>query len=366
MAGGPGTGGMEKSRSPFSKERKKDMKVNRELLLNQLVAVVPGASFSEGTTQASFFVFHKDKVFTFNGEVACRVPCCFTGVTVAVPAKPLLQLLSKLKEEFLEFNLKDDEKELHVVGKGKRTKFRIESEVNLELDKIEKPKSWNQMPDEFKDAVDVVSKCAGPKSSEHFEITCIHIDPEYMESTDNYQLIKYPLETGIETSMLIKADTIKKVITLGMTHISETENWLHFKDNRSGLIVSCLISRDDYYPLASIFENAGGKKTTLPKGLENSIENAEIFSSENADNNVITVLLSHGKIEVTGEGSDGEHTERKKITYAGPEMRFLIQPAMLAEVAKRYNVCQISDEFMTVSGGAFTYITCLSKVEEKK
>jgi hypothetical protein len=111
------------------------------------------------------------------------------------------------------------------------------------------------------------------------------------------------------------------------------------------------------------FFEATGEPIKLPKGLAESTETAEIFSSENADDNAVMVSLSPGKIEIKGQGVTGWYKERKKISYSGPALTFTIGPALLVKIVKDYNEAEVSDSFLKVTGGKWTYLSCLGRVE---
>ena len=184
------------------------MRVNREELLKVLQSVSPGLAAKEILEQSSCLVFLDGKVATFNDEVACsrKSPLDLTG---AVKAKPLLELLGKLAEDDIE--VEQSNGELLVKGKRRKAGVRMEAEVMLPVDAVEEPDEWMKLPAEFSEAVSIVHTCASGEESQ-FVLTCVHIHPEYLEACDKLQVVRYPLETGVEESTLVRAESLRKIV----------------------------------------------------------------------------------------------------------------------------------------------------------
>lgn len=333
------------------------VKVNREEFLAKLQSVSVGLSRREEIEQSDAFCFKDGYIMTYNEEVACRMPSKlgndFLG---AVKAKPILNLLQKMKEE--EIDIEVVEGELLIKGKGgRKAGVRTEQEILLAIATVEKPTGWKPLPDDFCDAIQLVSSCASTDASK-FELTCVHIHPKWIEACDNSQLMRYKIKLGISESILVKHDSIKSIAALGVVKYSETDSWIHFK-NGNGLIVSCRRHVTEFHDLSSIIKFSG-VKAVLPKGLNEAIEAAEIFSSENTDDNKVLVDLTKGKLKLRGEGVMGWYSEPKKVQYDGPSMKFRIAPSLLRELTKKYNECEIGDEKLKVDGGRFVYVACLN------
>jgi len=195
--------------------------------------------------------------------------------------------------------------------------------------------------------------------------TVIHISPDYLEASDNYQVGRYRTKTGIKNSVLIRRNALKYLTSLDTTEVSETESWLHFK-NPSGLILSCRKYVEDY-PTDEMtkYLKIKGTKTTLPKGLKDAIDKAEVFSSENLDDNIVTIHLQNGKIKIKGRGVSGWYSELKAIKYRGDEMTFSISPQLLSDLSQNYNDCEITKDKLKVDSGKFSYVTVLNPIQKK-
>jgi len=337
------------------------MQVDRDVLLNQLESIKAGLSPREIIEQSSCFVFSDGKVMTYNDEIACSQNSCLK-VTGAVQAEPLIAVLSKLPNDAVDIEMGDGE--LRIKAGRRNAGVRMEAEVLLPIDSVEVPKKWNPLPDGFGDAVYIVAQCAG-KDESQFVITCVHITATHVEACDNYQLSRFPIEVPIRRNCIVRATSLKHICDLDMTEIAETKTWLHFR-NPAGLVLSCRKAEDDYPNLDAYLE-VSGSPTTLPKGLAESTTVAQVFSSENADNDDVMINLSPkrgGLLRVRGEGASGWYTETKRIKYEGPPMKFAIAPKLFIELTKRHNECLISSNTLAVSTGKFIYVTSLGDADE--
>ena len=337
------------------------MRLNREDLLKELESVLPGLSAREIIEQSSCFVFKDGRVCTYNDEVACSQKSLLTNeVEGAVQALPLIAILRKLPEEEIEVTARDDE--LYIKGKShRRAGIRMEQEVLLPIKTVDIPKKWKNLPEDFSDAIHLVQSCAS-SNERNFVMTCIHIHPDWVEACDNYQAARFKIKTDISKPILIRKTSLECIVDLGMTKFSKTKNWVHFK-NPSGLVLSCRIWTDDF-PLIAKLLKTKGKSITLPKGLKEAAEKAEVFSAENAEDNRVIVYLQPNKIKIIGQGVSGWFSEIKKIKYKGKSLKFTITPKLLIELVQRHNECSITSKRLRVKSGKFSYVTALGEVSK--
>ena len=334
------------------------MRQDREELLRKLEAVSAGLAVKETVEQSSCFVFKDGRVITFNDQVSCSIECSI-GFEGAVAATPLLNLLGKLAEKEIDVSVADGE--ILVKGKGRLSGITLEAKIQLPIDAVEKPEDWNKLNPEFADAIGVVQECAS-KNVNNFHLTCVHITSEHVEACDNFQLCRYPIDTPcIENDCLVKRDSIKHIIGLGMTEICVTKTWLHFR-NPSGLVLSVRREISDYEDLDKIL-STDGTPTTLPGGLAEAVEKAEIFSAENSENNVVLVELRKDQLRLRGVGVNGWYEERKDVKWSGEPLSFNIAPKFLVAITERTNDCRIAPGLLKIDSGKFIFVTCLGKVE---
>src|SRR4051812_26008035 len=84
------------------------VKIKREKFLNKLDRLRPGISVKGIIQQSNCFIFDKNRIVTYNEEVACQIPGKIGGFSGAFQADPLLKILGKLPDEFLELELKKE------------------------------------------------------------------------------------------------------------------------------------------------------------------------------------------------------------------------------------------------------------------
>lgn len=343
-------------------------RVNRAHLLQQLEIVQAGLAPREIVEQSNSFVFVNGEVCTYNDDVACRAQSpAGKDVTGAVRSGPLLKLLGKMTEDDLDLDVDDGELVVSA-GRRKQTRFRMDAAVTLPIDKIPVPKdkAWKPVPEDFGDAVGMVESCAGTDESK-FITLCINIHPKWLEASDNLQVIRYRIETGLPEATLVKRDSLRHVTGLGVTEFAMTDNWIHFRNKTVQMACRRFV---DPYPSAKATEilkreNAGAV-VVLPKSLGDAADRAEVFSGEDADNNQVDVELRPGKVRVTGSGASGRHQEILEAQYDGEPLRFRIAPHLLRELVRRHNECQIGASLLHVFGDRFTYAVSLGAAPSEK
>lgn len=329
------------------------MRINRLDLLSVLESIQPGLTLKDTVEQSSCFAFQNKEVMTFNDEIACRrkSPLKITG---AVPAAQFMGILRKLPEPEIDIEVEDGE--LICRGKGRRFGVKIQSEVTLPMEKVEEADEWKKIHDDFKDAIYVCQQCVD-KDESNYAGSCIHITPKFIEACDNSQAIRYRIKTRVKEPFLVRGSSIKHMVDLGMTEFCETETWIHFR-NPDELVYSCRRDPQEYEDIEDVF-NVEGSPLVLPKGLGDAAERAEVFSSENADENEVRIEIKKGKMKIIGDGISGWFTEFKKLKYSGKPLAFHVGPKLLVELVKRYNDCIISPDRLRVDSGNFSYVVAL-------
>lgn len=333
--------------------------VNREDFLSRLQSVSPGLNQKETIEQSSAFVFQRSKIITYNEEIACRMMSKlgkeFSG---AVQAKPLLELLRSLSADDVELTTAGGE--LLVKAGRDKAGIRMEEEVLLSVANVEEPGEWQTLPEDFAEAAKIVSACASRKEDNRFDLTCVHFHPDYMEGAEKFQVARYSIKTGVKEEFLVKHETMKHLTMLGVTEFSETEAWVHFK-NSQGLVLSSRRYIMDFQDLTK-FLQVDGEPVSLPGGLEEATKIANIFSSQNTDDNKVLVKLAAGRMRLRGAGMLGWYERSLKVKYSGPVLEFLIKPELLIELCKNHKDCIVSQNRLKVTGDRYEYVACLSRV----
>ena len=340
------------------------MEFNRESLLRTLESVQHGLSRRGDTVeQSTCFIFDSGHVATYNDEIVCRAPLpgLDEDVSAAVPAKPLLALLPKLSEECVTLTFDAIGGKLEVKGKNRKATIRLEAEITSAYAAVEQPEEWREVAEDFSDAVALVRDCASNDAA-HFSLTCIHITPDFVEACDRYQILRYSFDTGFPEEVLLKRDSLKCVVGLQMTEFGQTQAWTHFR-RPNGLSIACRRFEETYFDLSAHIE-VKGHPIILPKTLTEAVEKAKIFTDETPDSSNVLVTIDKGRLILRGQGVNGWYEERRKIQWDGDRVQFLIAPAILSEIVKRYNECELCPDKLKVDGGKWVYISVLNVPEE--
>lgn len=341
------------------------MKVNREELLKILTAVSPGLAQKEMVEQTTCFVFRDGEVCTFNEEQSCSMKLPWDGFPEgAIQSKPLLELLKRLKGKTLNIGVKGGSLRISIDDKESKTRkmsqIRLEQEITLPVEHVEKPGKWKKLPKDFIKAIDMVRRCASEDESQ-FVLTCVHIHPDFIEACDDEQVAHYKIKTGLKSPTLIRAKSLQHIVSLNPTEFSETEKWFHFKMG-SGAVLSCCRYVEEFSDTASVLE-VDGTEATIPKDIGETIGLATVFSSDNVLNDSIFVKFSPGQMVVEGHGSNGWYKEKREVDYDGPSVGFRIEPQLLLEIAKRGEKCVIGEGRLCVSGKDWVYVSSTSVID---
>ncbi len=338
------------------------MIINREDLLRNVIWIQPGIATREFLEQSSCVVLKNGEMISFNDEISCRIKSGISNkITGVIPHKPLLTILQKLTEEKVEIIQEDGE--LLIKGANKFTGLRLEKDIFLPFDEIvDKPVKWKKLPSNFCDAVSLVSKCSTTDESKG-ELTCVHVHPQRLEATDYQKACRYHIVLPLSQPVLVRGESLKHVSSFGATEICETEHWLHFRG--SEVVHSYRKYAQQFKDIDKYFTLEKGQKFVFPKGLKSSVVNAEVFSSESADENMVEVTLRSNKVVIKGTGVQGWHREVKKSSYNGPTVSFKIPPELLKTILTEYNECLVGEVKLLAKGENWTYVAGLQKGEKE-
>lgn len=343
------------------------IKVNREDFLSRLQYVEPGLTKERdekvSIEQSDCFCFKDGRILSYNDELSCRIPSKlgkeFEG---AVKAKPLQLLLSKMREE--EVRIEADSSKFIIRGRRKHSSIAMNPDVTLAFSVVERPENWQELPEDFSDALEIVSQCAGSEANRSMQY--LHVHPKYIEAMDRFQLARYKIKLGVEEEVLVKSESVKQCLAFGMTKIALTDSWLHFM-NQAKLVFSCRRFSDDFPDISSLFGIEDARPVKLPKGLVDTINLAQIFVAKDGDHNYVRVQLEQDKIRLSSSGIYGKYGEWMPLLgYKGEQIAFLIKPDLLKAITTRYNEVLISKERIKVEGGRFQYAAALDAPDEKE
>lgn len=333
--------------------------VDKHALLNALEGTKPGLTQKEVIEQSSSFVFKDGRVYTFNDEVCCSAKTELE-IEGSVLGMPLLEILRRLPDD--EIKVEVGEGELLIRGRKKEIGVRMEKEIYMPLESVEQTNGkWKTISEDFLDAMDLVRQCAETDKTKG-ALTCVRMTPECIEAFDNYQMCRWTVNTKLKDEALIKSDTAKAIVKLGINKISATGQWVHFWNQENDIILSSRKYIEDYIDLAPYLA-VQGVPASFPKGLVEAIELSELSSADNNqdEKNVVLVEIRPDKLRITGTGVSSRYTETKSIRYKGTSLAFKIHSKILSNIVSRFNDCHISEKFIHVDGGSFVFAARLTK-----
>jgi hypothetical protein len=340
------------------------------LRLLEMVAVALG---KEGKgDQGDCFVVKGDQVHAYNGEFLCRAPSPFGDdfggdFHGAMKAAPLLKLLGRPRPgDDLDVALRvmDQHDGMWFFADGWGGWVPIEEDFILDTADVEEPGRWKPLPAEFGKAVQMVASCAGT-DGKYPRRTCVHVTSEFVEATDDHQLCRYKVQTNVKRACLVRQSAIRHVTTLGMTEVSETKAWVHFK-NPTGLILSCRRYPGGYFDLAPQLR-VQGEPLTLPKALRDAVGPAEFFAPPSDDPLVtVKVELRTGRLWLMGDGPRGRFIQTVEVKYQGPSLTFLVSPRVLLEVVNRRKEARVTPNRLVVDGGDWQYVAVVVDPTKRK
>ena len=328
--------------------------VNRVDFLKQIESVAAGlVSRGKGTIrQGDMFLFRDGQAATFDEEVLRSVRTSL-DLQGAVAGEELLGLLKKLGHDELDLSVEDGQ--LMVKGKGFRSGIRMEKDVALSTDSTEQPGDWKPLPDKFVEAIGIVGECAS-KDMSKFQLTCIHVHPEWVEACDRFQIGRYPMETGLTGPLLVRRTSLAGVLAMGPKEFAETESWLHFRDG-SGIQASCRVYKQSYPDLGKYLDDSGDRMK-LPEGMEAEIKAASVFSEGDTINQV-TIEVKDGVLTLKGQGPFGwYHREFGEVRWEGKDVSFSISPKILAEVVRLGRTIEVLPGKIKARTKDWTFVTC--------
>ena len=331
-------------------------------LLQALEIASHGLSTREMIEQGQCFRIKGKSIVTFNDEIMVKTKSPVPLPTVSIPAQALLGMLRKTDAEKITISLQG-ENEIEIRTKREVININAESNPIFPDAEIESPVDWSELPSEFFEALETVAASASNDSSEPI-ITYVHITDKYMVATDGSQICAYKINTGLE-NCLVKKDTAKVLSKLGLTKVASTNSWLHFKNETNDLIVACRKSTDPFIEIMHHTKMENPIEITFPKSVISALEKAEIFTSEDAENNYVEVELKEDTVSVSGSGSLGRYRLKPmECPYSGNPIKFSVTPSLLKKIIDEHNTCEIDESGalkLRVRSGRMCYMISLEQ-----
>jgi hypothetical protein len=340
-------------------------RINKLLLAESLSFAAHGVTKGrEYIDQSDCFVFQKGRVRSFNSELSVSAPCGLE-IECAILYKFFSRIMHSTEEGDVEYSIEDGNLVFHA-GRSV-AKFRIENEIKLPIETIEQPVKWNDLSDAFPKALEMILPVATEsKKSARFILTCVHFTPNFVEAFDGKQAIRYKLQLPIKSPLIIKTEAVEALKTLNATQVSETENWIHFR-NPKDVIMSVRKNVTPYVNLDTykLFDkDDSGIDIVIPANMKDIVAKAALFAADNKseEQQYIRCTLSPRRITVSGNSANGAFSQSKKTSYNGDSITFLISERIVLFTREEDTIAKLSvtENRIRVREGALRYASTLA------
>ncbi len=305
------------------------MIINTKALLDVLHMIRSGLTSKAMVQQSDCFVFHKNKIYTYNDEIAISYP--FTiDINGAVPAKEFLNLLSRIKQK--EIHITQTNSGLLIKGKNNKANIKIVFKITLPIDQINPPDHFDSLPKEFTTALKFcLFSCS--KDMTKPALTCIHCNQYRIESSDNFRAtVRFFDDFYFVQPLLIPSVAAKSLTTFDVVKYATSSGWLHFKTEK-GVLFSCRTYVGMTFPDINRIIEDKGEKVNLPDNLDDVLKRACVFTETKTHaGDRVFVELSEGKLTVKSKGDVGWFEEFCMISYKGNIKNFKVNPEHLLHI----------------------------------
>lgn len=340
--------------------KEKTNTINRKELINALTKVIPGLAVKEIIEQSSYFIFEKDRIWTFNDQITIS-QSFKSNLAGAVKADEFYKLLNKLNDD--ELTILTEEGSFSIQGKTITANIKIDPDIKLQP--IEAPginsKKWQTLPKDFNEAMAVCIFSAS-RNMIRPELTCLYITEDSIFSTDTFRATKRIMDGEVKENLLLPATSAKELSKYNVNKVfTDSIGWLHFT-NKEHTMFSCRTFVDLKYPeKIREFLEVEGEEIKLPDDFESVIDRVSTLITADFDlDRFVDLTIEKNTLICKGRGPHGSVSEKIKIKYSGKPIEIKVHPGFLLEILKNLNN-MIVGERLLFKGNNFSHAICLSE-----
>lgn len=325
------------------------MQINRQQLLNTLIAVQPAITTRETYTQSSFFCFKCNRVYSYNNELAVSAPTEL-DFECAVPAQEFINIVNKMNNREIDITLEDNEL---IIEAGKTTVgLKIQQEVKIPIEHFEKDESHiiYPLPENFKEALAFCNFTASKDRSKP-KLCNVHVKDDYVESCDNLRVTRFTLDKKVEHELLIPVHASTQLVKYSPLSFYITQGWMHFVCE-DDVHFSCRIDIDNYVDV-SPFLRVRGEEIIFPDDMTEGLVRAGIML-KGQDDEKVEIIVGDGILTVVAEGKSGWFNEDYEID-SDIELNFVIHPDFLKTILKVCNTGIVGENLVWFKGDNFVH-----------
>ena len=247
--------------------------MKRNILLDALESVKAGVSQKvESSEQVRNVLFTGDSLITFNEHLAIKSPYK-TDFVGSVAYNELTQIVTKITTDNIKVTFKDNQ--LLLRAKGIKAGLAVTEDethtgrINTILEQI--PDTFEDLPENFIEGALLCSYSASKHSGDGTTLSCIYIGENEIIGVDNIRISIYALK-GMGESILLRADSISKLVAFKPIQYYVSKSWVHFL-NKDDQIMSLIIVKGkplSFY-IDVLDEFKGNVKIELPDELYTTV-----------------------------------------------------------------------------------------------
>jgi len=316
-----------------------------------LMSLRAGLSAKSTFEEMASFMFTGKDVVTFNDNIL--VVCPFVTEFIAtIKASDLLDVLKPLaSDEFLKFAMKEDSNSLELQTQDANFNFQVVANDSGKLlgnsgikDVVNGIRSelaqgtWNNVPENFKDASKLCSFSAAKKETLGI-LTCIAIHDKAAYSCDSQRISQYILSDAM-SNFLISASVISTLLNYSIEKYCVTESWIGFQ-TKDGLTLGIRKKNGDY-PIdliGKILDQGSDFSVDAPIDmLKKAIEEVRVFTSSDESEELITVTIKGDMMYLNSKSSRGKAEASVEISSdseSGEEYSFQINPNFWLDILSK-------------------------------
>jgi len=307
-------------------------------------------------------VFHNKKLFTGNDKLVVIGPAPF-DFDFSVNGKDLITVLEGAGES-ADFHLKDGSIKIKS-GKVK---------AKLALADVEAPLSWmtesgldqfpfwSPLPKDFITALDWC-KFSASKDVSIKPNTCLKVMNNKVLSTDGFRISRYIMEEGIGITILIPKEAVPIIESFpdatefGMIGSS----WFCIHNPETKMMCGVrLVVGDLPDGIETLFDKEG-QEIKLPEGMKELIKRSGKFVEGVAEEaKVIDIFIKEGEISCKGIKDTGYLEQRNDLEYHGPEMGFLVIPALFEQILDKIQTIILCENLLSFKVGPFQHLMVIN------
>jgi hypothetical protein len=312
-------------------------------------------------------VFHDKRLFTGNDKLVVIGPAPF-DFDFSVNGKDLITVLEGGGEN-ADFTLK----EAHIQIKSGKMKAKLAlADVGAPLSwmkesGLDKEMHWSDLPKDFLTALDwckfSVSKDISIKPH-----TCLKVLNNKVLSTDSFRISRFVMEEDMGITALIPKEAVP--ILSSFPDATEFgvigESWFCIRNPKTEMMCGVRLVIGDLPEKIESFFDKEGETIKLPEGLKELIKRSGKFvEGVSEESKVIDILIKKGEIKCKGIKSTGYFEQKNDLEYDGPDMGFLVVPALFEQILDKVQTVSLCENFLSFKVGPFNHLMVVNASSEK-